>query len=124
MNRFTSDFKETDVTIGQLCSPSVLSMLVKIAGESEEKPFTEPRRGACNHKGIGGTLVADDHVARSTARLVQVETRGSGYLRGKMFQEGLISKEEAVRRVTEMRKAGSHLSEDHYRTVLNYLRTL
>jgi hypothetical protein len=41
-----------------------------------------------------------------------------------MFQEGLISKEEAVRKVTEMRKAGWRLSEDDYRTILDYLKAL
>jgi predicted nucleic acid-binding protein len=63
-------------------------------------------------------------VARSTAVLVQAESHGTGYLLGRMFQEGLISKEEAVRKVTEMRKAGWRLSEDDYRTILDYLKAL
>ena len=41
-----------------------------------------------------------------------------------MFQEGLVSKEEALTKVAEMRKAGWRFSEDDYRTVLNYPKTL
>ncbi len=73
---------------------------------------------------MGGVLIADDRVARSTARLVQVESHGTGYLLGRMLHEGLISKEEAVRKVVEMRKAGWRLSEDDYRTILDYLRNI
>jgi hypothetical protein len=41
-----------------------------------------------------------------------------------MYQEGEIPRHEAIRKLTEMRREGWRLSEDDYRTILDYLRTL
>jgi predicted nucleic acid-binding protein len=113
------------IAIARPRNPSLVGRLIKIAAEGENKPLHRAEAEALAiAKELGGILIADDQAARSTARLVQVESHGTGYLLGRMFQEGLISKEEAVRKVTEMRKAGWRLSEDDYRTVLNYLKTL
>ena len=113
------------IAIAQPRNPSLVSRLIKIAAEGENKPLHRAEAEALAiAKELGGVLIADDQVARSTARLVQVESHGTGYLLGRMFQEGQVSKEEAVKKVTEMRKAGWHLSEDDYRTVLNYLKTI
>jgi predicted nucleic acid-binding protein len=113
------------IAIARPRSPSLVSRLMKIAAEGENKPLHSAEAEALAiTKELDGVLIADDRAARSTARLIQVESHGTGYLLGRMFQEGLISKEEAVGKVTEMRKAGWRLSEDDYRTVLNYLRNL
>lgn len=106
-------------------SPPLASKLIKIAVEGEDKPLHRAEAEALVITiELEGVLIADDQVARSTALLVQAESHGTGYLLGRMFQEGLISKEEAVRKVTEMRKAGWRLSEDDYRTILDYLKAL
>lgn len=116
---------ENTLTIARPHSPPLVSRLIKIAVEGEDKPLhrTEAEALVITRE-LEGVLIADDQVARSTATLVQVESHGTGYLLGRMFQEGLISKEEAARKVTEMRKAGWRLSEDDYRAILNYLRDL
>ncbi len=113
------------IAIAPARSPSLVSRLIKIAAEGENRPLhrAEAETLAIT-KELEGILIADDQVARSTARLIQVESHGTGYLLGRMFQEGLISKEDAASKVTEMRKAGWRLSEDDYRTVFNYLRNL
>ena len=104
---------------------NLVSRLIKIAAEDESKPLHRAEaEGLAIAKELGGVLIADDHVARSTARLIQVESHGTGYLLGRMLQEGLITKEQAARKVAEMRKAGWRLSEDDYRNVLDYLRTI
>jgi hypothetical protein len=41
-----------------------------------------------------------------------------------MYQEGEISLDEAIRKLTDMRQSGWRLSEDDYRTILDYFRTL
>jgi predicted nucleic acid-binding protein len=113
------------LAIAQTHSPALASKLIKIAVEGEEKPLHRAEAEALViTMELKGVLIADDHVARSTAVLVQAESHGTGYLLGRMLQEGLISKEEAVRKVTEMRKAGWRLSEDAYRTILDYLKAL
>jgi predicted nucleic acid-binding protein len=113
------------ISIARPRSPSLVSRLMMIAAEGENKPLHSAEAEALAiAKELDGVLIADDRAARSTARLIQVESHGTGYLLGRMFQEGLISKQEAVRKVTEMRKTGWRLSEDDYRTILNYLRGL
>lgn len=113
------------ITIVRHRSSLLVSRLVKIAAEAENKPLhVAEAEGLAIAKEVGGVLIADDRVARSTARLVQVESHGTGYLLGRLLRENLISKEEAIRKVIEMRKAGWRLSEDDYRTVLEYLRTI
>jgi hypothetical protein len=39
-----------------------------------------------------------------------------------MYQERHISKDEAMRKVGEMRRAGWRLGEDDYQAILNHLR--
>jgi len=71
---------------------------------------------------LGGVVISDDHVARSTARLVNAELHGTGYLVGRMYQERHLSKDEAMRKVGEMRSAGWRLGEDDYQAILDHLR--
>jgi predicted nucleic acid-binding protein len=106
-------------------STSQVKRLMKIAVEDENKPLHRAEAEALAiAKELDGILIADDHAARSTARLMQVECHGTGYLLGRMYQEGEIPRDEAIRKLTEMRRAGWRLSEDDYRTILDYLRKL
>ena len=106
-------------------NPSLAGKLVKIAAENQNRPLHVAEAEALAiAKELNGILIADDQAARSAARLIGAESHGTGYLLGRMFQRGQISKEEAVRKVTEMRRAGWRLSEDDYRTILDYLRKL
>ena len=106
-------------------STSLIKRVMKIAVENENKPLHRAEAEALAiAKELDGILIADDHAARSTAKLMQVECHGTGYLLGRMYQEGQISREEAIRKLTEMRRAGWRLSEDDYRTILDYLKKL
>ncbi len=106
-------------------SPSLVRRLVRIAAEDENMPLHRAEAETLAiAKELDGILIADDHAARSTARLMQVKYHGTGYLLGRMYQEGQITRDEAIRKLTEMRRAGWRLSEDAYRTILDYLRTL
>jgi len=55
---------------------------------------------------------------------MQVECHGTGYLLARICQEGEIPRDEAIRKLTETRRAGCRLSEDDYRTIVDYLRKL
>ena len=106
-------------------STSLVKRLMKIAAEDENKPLHRAEADALAiAKELDGILIADDHAARSTAKLMQVECHGTGYLLGRMYQEHQISIDEAIRKLTKMRRAGSRLSEDDYRTILDYLKKL
>lgn len=99
--------------------------LIKIAVEAENMPLHRAEAEAIAiAKEMDAVLIADDHAARTTAKLVQVECHGTGYMLGTMYQERQISKEVAMKKVTEIRKAGWRLSEDDYRITLDYLETL
>lgn len=69
-------------------------------------------------------MISDDRAARSVARPVRVELHGTGYVLERMHREAHLSREEAVSKVGEMRRAGWRISEDDYRDVLDYLRRL
>lgn len=113
------------VTVAAIRSTSLVKRLIKIAAEDENMPLHRAEAEALAiAKEIDGILIADDHAARSTAKLIQVELHGTGYMLGSMYQAGLISKEEAIRKVSEMRRARWRLSEDDYRTILDYPRAL
>jgi predicted nucleic acid-binding protein len=106
-------------------SLSQVKRLMRVAVEDENKPLHKAEAEALViAKELDGILIADDHAARSTAKLMQVECHGTGYLLGRMYQEGEVPKDEAIRKLTEMRRAGWRLSEDDYRTILDYLRKL
>jgi predicted nucleic acid-binding protein len=106
-------------------STSQVKRLMKIAAEGENKPLHRAEAEALAIANeLDGILIADDHAARSAAKLMQVECHGTGYLLGRMYQEGEVPRDEAMRKLTEMRRAGWRLSEDDYRTILEYLRKL
>jgi len=117
--------EEGAFTITRPRSTPQVKRLMKIAVEDENKPLHKAEAEALAiAKELDGILIADDHAARSTAKLMQAECHGTGYLLGRMYQEGEIPRDEAIRKLTEMRRAGWRLSEDDYRTILDYLRKL
>ncbi len=117
--------EEAAFTLTRPRSTSQVKRLMKIAVEGENKPLHRAEAEALAiAKELDGILIADDHAARSTAKLMQVECHGTGYLLGRMYQEGEVPRDEAIRKLTEMRRAGWRLSEDDYRTILEYLKKL
>lgn len=116
---------ESTLILAKPRSSTFVKKLMDIAAEGENKPLHQAEAEALAiARDLDGILIADDHVARSTAKLMQVECHGTGYLLGRMYQEGSLSKKVAMRKVTEMRKAGWRLSEDDYRAILDYIEKL
>jgi predicted nucleic acid-binding protein len=104
---------------------SFVRRLIRLAAEGERKPLHAAEAEALAlATELKGMVISDDHVARSTAKLVQAELHGTGYPIGRMYREGHVSKEEAKAKVREMRREGWRLSEDDYRNILDYLETL
>lgn len=117
--------KQGAININQPADASQVRRLIKLAVDEERKPLHRAEAEALVlAKELGGIVISDDHVARSTARLTRTELHGTGYLLGRMYREGHISKEEAMTKVGEMRRAGWRLGEDDYRAILDYLKTL
>ena len=117
--------EEAAFTLTRPHNTLLVKRLMKIAVEDENKPLHKAEAEAlATANELDGILIADDHAARSTAKLMQLECHGTGYLLGRMYQEGEIPKDEAIRKLTEMRRAGWRLSEDDYRTILDYLTKL
>jgi predicted nucleic acid-binding protein len=117
--------EEGAITVIHPSSALLVARLIKISVEAENMPLHRAEAEALViAKELDAILIADDHAARMTAKLVEVECHGTGYMLGTMYQRGQISKDVAIRKVTEMRRAGWRLSEDDYRTVLDYLKAL
>ena len=114
---------EGAVKVSRPADTSVVHKLIKLAAEDEGKPLHRAEAEAIAlSKELGGVVISDDHVARSTARLVNAELHGTGYLLGRMYQERHISKDEAMKKIGEMRRAGWRLGEDDYQAILDHLR--
>ena len=114
--------EEAAFTLTRPHNTLLVKRLMKIAVEDENKPLHKAEAEALAiAKERDGIVIADDHAARSTAKLMQIECHGTGYMLGGMYQEGQIPKDEAIRKLTEMRRAGWRLSEDDHRTILDYL---
>lgn len=105
--------------------PSFASRLIGLTAGDDRKPLHRAEAEALTlAKELKGILISDDRVARSAAKLVDVELHGTGYLLGRMYRDGYMSKQEAATKLSEMRRAGWRLSEDDYRAVSEYLSNL
>ena len=117
--------EQAAVNVTRPADTSTVRRLVKVAVEGERKPLhTAEAEALALAKELGGIVISDDHAARSTARMIHVDLHGTGYLLGRMYQQGLISKQEAITKVRQMHGAGWRLNEDDYRAILDYLAML
>jgi len=102
-----------------------VSRIVKLAAEKERRPLHRAEADALAlAKELEGVVISDDHVARSVARLIGIELHGTGYVLGRIYKAGRISKNEMLRNVGEMRRSGWRITEEDYGEILNYLRRL
>jgi len=99
--------------------------IIKLAAEVERSPLHKAEADIIAlSKESHGVAISDDHVARSVAKLVDVELHGTGYLLGRIYKTGGISKHGLLRKVGEMRTSGWRIAEADYERVLDYLRRL
>ncbi len=75
-------------------------------------------------KELNGIAIADDQVARSVAKLLEIELHEAGYVLGKIFTTGKIKKEELVEKVKQMRDEGWRVSAEDYLRIIEYLKSL
>ncbi len=117
--------QETVLAVSTPSGVELVGRLVRLAVESEMKPLHRGEADAIAlAKERGGIVISDDRVARAVAKLIHVDLHGTGYLVGRMYQEDLLTKGEAARKIGEMRKAGWRLREGDYRTIIDYLDKL
>lgn len=102
-----------------------LKFLKRLSAEAERQPLHEAEAEVlCVAKELDGVAIADDRVARSVARLLRIGLHGTGYILGKMFLTGKISKEELMRKVKEMRDEGWYVTPEDYLSIVEYLKKL
>lgn len=112
----------------RLCNPKDEDHLKSVKGmaaETERQPLHEAEAEVlCLAKELNGIAIADDQVARSVARLLEIELHGTGYILGKIFATGKIKKEQLVEKVKQMRDEGWHVSAEDYLKIIEYLKNL
>jgi predicted nucleic acid-binding protein len=112
----------------KLCNPKDeenLKSVKKMSAETERQPLHEAEAEVlCLAKELNGIAIADDQVARSVAKLLEIELHGTGYILGKIFATDKIKKEELVEKVKQMRDEGWHVSAEDYTKIIEYLKSL
>lgn len=99
--------------------------IVKLAAEKERRPLHKAEAEAVAlTKELDGIAISDDHAARSLAKLIGIELHGTGYVLGRIYKAGRISKNEMLRSVSEMRHFGWRIREEDYEKIVDYLRRL
>jgi len=99
--------------------------IVKLAAEKERRPLHRAEADVVAlAKELKGVAISDDHVARSIARLIGIELHGTGYILGRIYKAGRISKDELLKNVCEMRRSGWRITEEDYERILDYLRRI
>jgi predicted nucleic acid-binding protein len=120
-----SMFKQETI---KLCNPNNeehLKSVKKMSAETERQPLHEAEAEVlCLAKELNGIAIADDQVARSVAKLLEIELHGTGYILGKIFATDKIKKEELVEKVKQMRDEGWHVSAEDYIKIIEYLKSL
>ena len=118
-------FENTVIQIYRLRDRRLAENLIKVAAKIEEQPLHEAEAEVlAAAKELNRVVIADDHVARSVAILFGIELHGTGYLLGRMYSIGKITKKALVEKVREMRSLGWHVSAEDYLDIIDYLRAL
>ncbi len=118
-------FENRVIQIYRLRDRRLAENLIKVAAKVEEQPLHEAEAEVlAAAKELNEIVIADDHVARSVAILFGVELHGTGYLLGRMYSIGKITKKALVEKVREMRSLGWHISAEDYLDIIDYLRAL
>ena len=99
--------------------------IIKLAAEKERSPLHRAEADVLAlTKELEGVAISDDHVARSIAGLIGIELHGTGYILGRIYKAGRISKNGLLENVSEMRRSGWRMTEEDYEKILDYLRRL
>ncbi|MCS4542255.1 MAG: DUF3368 domain-containing protein [Euryarchaeota archaeon] len=99
--------------------------LIKIAAETQKNPLHRAEAEALVlAKELNGVAIIDDYVAKSVAKLMNIQLHGTGYILGKMYQTGKIKRNELIQKINAMRQAGWRLSPEDYLAILEYLKKL
>jgi len=118
-------FDEDTIRLQDPKDESFVMRVVKLAVEKERKPLHRAEAEVLAlAKELDGVAICDDHVARSVARLIGIKLHGTGYILGRMYKAGRISKNEMLGYVSEMRRSGWRIREEDYERILDYLKRL
>lgn len=118
-------FKEKIIRIYKPRDKEFVKALIRVAAEAKGHPLhaAEAEILAVT-KEMNSVAITDDRIARSVARLFEINLHGTGYVLGKIYITGKISKEELMQKVKEMRKQGWYVSAQDYLDIIQYLEKL
>lgn len=118
-------FKEETIKIRNPNDQQYLKSVKNVSAENERQPLHEAEAEIlCLAKELNGIAIADDQVARSVAKLLQIDLHGTGYILSKILATNKIKKEELAEKVKQMRDEGWHVSPEDYLKIIEYLKTL
>ena len=118
-------FKEEIIKLRNPNNKEYLESAKKMSAESEKQPLHEAEAEVlCLAKELNGIAIADDRVARSVAKLLEIELHGAGYILGKISATGKIKKEELIEKIKQMRDEGWYVSAEDYLRIIEYLKSL
>lgn len=118
-------FKEQTIKIRNPNDQKYLKSIKKMSAENERQPLHEAEAEVlCLAKELNGIAIADDQVARSVAKLLQINLHGTAYILSKILATNKIKKEELTEKVKQMRGEGWHVSAEDYLKIIEYLKNL
>ncbi len=118
-------FKNETIKVHDISDQGYLKYVKEMAAENEMHPLNEAEAEVlCLTKQLRGVAIADDSVARSVARILDIELHGTGYVLGKIFAAGKIGKQELIEKVKEMRECGWYVSAEDYLKIIAFLESL
>jgi predicted nucleic acid-binding protein len=118
-------FKEQIIKIHNINQKEYFSYVTVLAAESEMHPLhVAEAEVLCLAKELNGIVIADDQAARSVARLLGIESHGTGYILGKIYATKKIDREKLIEKVKEMRDCGWYVLAEDYLKIIDCLRNL
>jgi len=118
-------FKEKILSVRSISDNNYLKFVKEIAATTQKQPLHEAEAEVlCLARELTGIAVADDKAVRAVARVLDVETHGTGYILGKIYVAKKIGREELLQKVKEMRDSGWRLSDEDYFKISEYLTRL
>jgi predicted nucleic acid-binding protein len=118
-------FTEETLKIQDPTEKEFLRYAKELAAKTQKHPLHEAEAETLSlARELNGIAIADDRVVRVVASLLDIEMHGTGYILGKIYATGKITKAELLEKMENMRAYGWRLSDEDYFKITEYIRNL